>query len=187
VPRPLNAFAENTARALRALASLARVPVGEQELRDTFARWATGVTIVTSRAGERVHGMTVSAFTEVSLAPPLVLVCADQSSHTHALIAETGLFAVNVLGRGQEALSDRFASKKDEDRRFEGLAYQTGRTGAPLLPDCIAHLDCRVVATHEAGDHVLYVGRVVEVRRGDGEPLLHYNRSYGGFAVGRSG
>ena len=155
---------------------------GIQELRDAFACWTTGVTIVTSRAGERVHGMTVSAFTEVSLDPPLVLVCADQSSNTHALIAEAGIFAVNVLARGQEALSNLFASKEDEERRFEGLAWQAGATGAPLLPDCIAQLDCRVVAAHEAGDHVIYVGRVEEVRRSAGEPLLHYNRSYGGFA-----
>jgi len=160
------------------------VAFGIHELRDAFARWTTGVTIVTSRAGERVHGMTVSAFTEVSLEPPLVLVCADQSSNTHALIAEAGIFAVNVLARGQEALSNLFASKKDEERRFEGLTWQTGATGAPLLPDCIAHLDCRVVAAHPTGDHVIYVGRVEEVWRAEGEPLLHYNRAYGGFAAG---
>ncbi len=156
--------------------------VAIQELRDTLARWATGVTIVTSRAGDRVHGMTVSAFSEVSLDPPLVLVCADQASNTHALIAEAGVFAVNVLARGQEALSRLFASKQDEDRRFQGLAWGTGATGAPLLPGSIAQLDCRVVASQPAGDHVIYLGRVEEVRRAEGEPLLHYARCYGSFA-----
>lgn len=126
--------------------------------------------------------MTVSAFTEVSLDPPLVLVCADQASNTHALIAEAGVFAVNVLARGQEALSRLFASEADEHRRFQGLAWGTGSTGAPLLPGSIAQLDCRVVAAHPAGDHVIYLGRVEEVRRGEGEPLLHYARSYGSFA-----
>lgn len=159
------------------------MPFATQDLRNAFARWTTGVTIVTSRVGGRVHGMTVSAFTEVSLDPPLVLVCADQSSNTHALIAEAGIFAVNVLAQGQEALSSLFASKKDEERRFVDLSWEAGPTGAPLLPGSLAQLDCRVVGAHEAGDHVIYVGRVEEVRLAEGEPLLHYNRSYGGFAA----
>jgi hypothetical protein len=92
--------------------------------------------------------MTVSAFTEVSLEPPLVLVCADRSSTTRPLIDASGVFAVNILARDQEALSNRFASKKEESRRFEGLEYDLGPTGAPLLRGVVANLDCRVVATH---------------------------------------
>ena len=65
--------------------------VSIEQLKDVFSRWATGVTIVTSRAGERIHGMTVSAFTEVSLDPPLVLVCADKGSNTHPVIAEAAM------------------------------------------------------------------------------------------------
>jgi flavin reductase (DIM6/NTAB) family NADH-FMN oxidoreductase RutF len=158
------------------------VSVEAEAFKHALARWATGVTIVTARAGDRVHGMTVSAFTEVSLDPPLVLVCADKASHTHPLIAEGGVFAVNVLARGQETLSNRFASKKDEHRRFEGLKCERGATGAPLLPGALAHVDCRVVASHEAGDHVIYVGTVEEVRTFDGEPLLYYRGSYHGLA-----
>ena len=147
-------------------------------LKQILSHWATGVTIVTTRAGERVHGMTVSAFAEVSLDPPLVLVCADKTSNTHPLIAEGRVFAVNILASGQEELSNRFASKKDEDRRFDGLECETGATGAPLIPGALAALDCRVVAEHDAGDHVIYVGRVEDVRLSEGEPLLHYARRY---------
>ncbi len=82
-----------------------------EELKNAYARWATGVTIVTARAGDRIHGMTVSAFNEVSLDPPLVLVCIDRTSSTHALIAEGKVFAVNILERGQADLSHRFASR----------------------------------------------------------------------------
>ena len=154
------------------------MPVSTDALKQVLSRWATGVTIVTARAGDRIHGMTVSAFSEVSLEPPLVLVCADKTSNTHPLIAEGGVFAVNVLASDQVELSKRFASKQDEHRRFVDLDTESGRTGAPLLAGTLAALDCTVVAAHDAGDHVIYVGRVEEVRCSDGEPLLYYARSY---------
>ena len=152
--------------------------VAADEFKQCLARWATGVTIVTARAGDHIHGMTVSAFTEVSLDPPIVLVCADKASNTHPVIAEGGVFAVNVLAREQEALANRFASKKDEDRRFEGLEFETAATGAPILAGTLATLDCRVVSAHDAGDHVIYVGRVEALRRSEGEPLLYFGGAY---------
>jgi flavin reductase (DIM6/NTAB) family NADH-FMN oxidoreductase RutF len=158
--------------------------VSPELYKQALARWATGVTIVTARSGDRVHGMTVSAFTEVSLDPPLVLVCADLSSNTLPLIREGGVFAVNVLARDQEALSNRFASKKDEWKRFEGLATDTGATGAPLLRGAIASLDCRVADMHEHGDHVVLVGAVEEVRTSDHDPLLYFRGSYGRLSSG---
>jgi flavin reductase (DIM6/NTAB) family NADH-FMN oxidoreductase RutF len=125
--------------------------------------------------------MTVRAFTEVSLDPPLVLVCADKKSNTLPMIAAGGVFAVNVLARDQQDLSNRFASKQDEWRRFEGLETDLGATGAPLLRGAAVNLDCRVVAAHESGDHVIYVGRVEEARWSDREPLLYYRGTYGSF------
>ena len=152
------------------------------DFKAALGRWATGVTIVTVRAGGRLHGMTVSAFSEVSLDPPLVLVCADKSSNTLPLIEEGRVFAVNVLARDQEALSNRFASKKHEWQRFDGLEYDEGPTGAPLLRGTVANLDCRVVQAHAHGDHVIFVGEVVDVRVGDGKPLLYFGGGYGDFS-----
>jgi flavin reductase (DIM6/NTAB) family NADH-FMN oxidoreductase RutF len=152
------------------------------ELKNVYACWATGVTIVTARAGDRVHGMTVSAFTEVSLDPPLVLVCIDRTSSTQPIIAEGGGFAVNILARGQEELAKRFASNEAEDRRFLDLDCEAGATGAPLLVGSIASLDCRLETAHEAGDHIIYVGEVVGLHLSDGDPLLFYNRGYCGLA-----
>ena len=152
------------------------------EFRKLLGRWTTGVTIVTTCAGEKIHGMTVSAFTEVSLSPPLVLVCADKGSHTHPVIEAGRVFAVNVLAAGQEELSDRFASKRDEWRRFEGLDWETAESGAPVLPGCVATFDCRVVAAHDTGDHVVYVGEVLWVDTDpEREPLLYASGSYGRF------
>jgi flavin reductase (DIM6/NTAB) family NADH-FMN oxidoreductase RutF len=152
------------------------------DLKNAYARWATGVTVVTTRAGDRIHGMTVSAFSEVSLDPPLVLVCVDKTSNTRSVISESKVFAVNILERGQADLSTRFAAKEDEDRRFSGVDYQTGETGAPLLAGTVANLDCRLTDTHEAGDHFIFIGEVVALQLFDGEPLMFHDRAYRGLA-----
>lgn len=154
------------------------MPVASDEFRKALSRWATGVTIVTARAGGQVHGMTVSAFNAVSLEPPLVLVCADKGSLTLGVIEAGGVFAVNVLARGQEELSTRFASKATEAHRFDGLACESGATGAPFIPGSLAVLDCRVTHALEAGDHWIYVGEVQEVRLSDRDPLLYYAGAY---------
>lgn len=154
----------------------------QTELKNVYARWATGVTIVTTRAGGRIHGMTVSAFSEVSIDPPLVLVCVDRTSNTLPVLAKGGVFAVNILARDQQALARRFACDDEEDRRFLDLDYETGETGAPLLAGSVANLDCRLAAAHEAGDHIIYIGEVVGLHVADGEPLLFYNREYCGLA-----
>ncbi len=156
--------------------------VDVDELKQVLSRRASGVAIVTARAGDAIHGMTVSAFAEVSLAPPLVLVCADKASNTHPVIARGGVFALNVLAADQAELSNLFASKRDEERRFVGLDYETGATGAPLLRGVLATLDCRVRAAHEAGDHVIYVGEVVDCRRSDREPLVYWAGGYRSLA-----
>lgn len=160
------------------------MPVASEHFRAALGRWASGVTIVTAAAGDRIHGMTVSAFSSVSLEPPLVLVCADKSSNTLEVIEAGGCFAVHVLRAGQEALSNRFASKKEEHRRFEGVEWQVGATGAPLLPGVLATLDCRVVAAHDAGDHVIYVGAVESAEVCEGEPLVYYETAYRALADG---
>jgi 3-hydroxy-9,10-secoandrosta-1,3,5(10)-triene-9,17-dione monooxygenase reductase component len=158
------------------------VAVAEEQFKQVLARWVTGVTIVTARDGDRIHGMTVSAFTEVSLDPPLVLVCADKQSNTNPVIAAGKVFAVNILAEDQWALSNKFASKKHEAERFDDLVYETGETGAPLLSHCVANLDCRVVAAHDHGDHIVYVGEVVGLRQTSAEPLLYHAGAYGVFS-----
>ena len=146
--------------------------------RGVLASWASGVSVVTSCVGDRVHGMTVSAFCSVSLEPPLVLICADKSSNTLALIDSARVFCVNLLAAGQDSLSDRFASKRDEERRFEGLSCSTGATGCPHIPGALATLDCRVVSSIDAGDHILYLGRVEAAHTTDAPPLLYFRGHY---------
>lgn len=152
--------------------------VGAEEFRRALSHWATGVTIVTSRTGETIHGMTVSAFSSVSLDPPLVLICADKNSNTLGVIAAGGVFAVHILAAGQEELSNLFASKKDEEHRFDEIAWRPGKTGAPLIPGALVIVECSVTARHDAGDHVIFVGRVEATEIGESDPLLHFRGVY---------
>jgi flavin reductase (DIM6/NTAB) family NADH-FMN oxidoreductase RutF len=156
--------------------------IDADEFRAAMGSWPSGVTIVTSRAGEQIHGMTVSDFSGVSIDPPLAVVCAAKSSVTTGLIEEGQCFGVNVLRQDQFVLSNKFASKKDEFKRFEGVETFEATTGAPLIRDALVNLDCRVVAIHDAGDHVLCVGEIEQVHINEGEePLLFFRGGYGRF------
>ena len=148
------------------------------EFKAALGSWASGVSIVTTRCGDVIHGMTVSDFSGVSLSPPLVSICCSRESKTGQLIPQGGCFAVNVLAADQQELSNRFASSKLEDVRFEGLEYDSARTGAPLIPGAVVNLDCTLVATHDAGDHVLYIGEIEQASVHDREPLLYFGGSY---------
>ena len=152
------------------------------DFRATLGRFAAGVTVVTVTVDGRDLGMTLSAFSSLSLNPPLVLVCVDRGATLHDLLAEGAVFGVNVLAAGQEALSRRFASG-DPGERFAGVGYTRGALGAPLLEGTLAWMECRVAARHAGGDHTIVVGAVAElgVRDGagrDGGPLLYYRGGY---------
>ena len=153
--------------------------------KSALRRWASGVTIVTTRAGGQLAGMTASAFSSVSLAPPLVLVCIEKKAHTLPLLEESGIFAVNMLAHDQRELADRFAATGNEAQRFDGIVCRSGPTGAPWLPDTLAVLDCRVAAAHDAGDHIIYVGSVEAAEfAASRQPLLHYDAKYRALVPG---
>ena len=146
--------------------------------RSVLGRFASGVTIVTARDPEgRDHGMTVSAFSSLSLEPSLVLVCIDRSASMHDVLVPGVWFTVNVLSASQEALSRRFA-KLEADARFEGIGFTRGTHGAPVLDDVLAHLECRVEDKHVGGDHAIVIGAVEHAATGEDRPLLYYRGGY---------
>jgi flavin reductase (DIM6/NTAB) family NADH-FMN oxidoreductase RutF len=140
--------------------------------------WASGVTIVTAKAGDAMHGMTVSAFNSVSDDPPLVLVCANRTSRTHGVIRAAGKFNVNILSRAQEPLSGHFASSKTESSRFEGIQHRIGSHGSPILDGSLVALECEVASAHDEGSHTIYIGRVLACHVCDTEPLVYYQGAY---------
>ena len=152
--------------------------VDPRAFRDAMARFASGVTVVTTVDGERRFGLTASSFISVSLEPPLVLVCLAKKLYTHEVIERSGVFAVNILGAHQLELGMQFAGMKSEMAdRFEGIATTVATTGAPLLDGSLASIDCRLWNRYEGGDHSLFVGEVQDIVLSNQDaPLLYHNR-----------
>ncbi len=145
--------------------------------RAVLGRFASGITIITTHdADDRDHGMTVSAFSSLSLDPPLVLVAIGNDATMAPVMSRADSFAVNVLHEGQQELSRRFAGKLDD--RFAGVAHTHGMFGDALLDGVLGTLECRIVARHPAGDHVIVVGEVEGAAAHDGRPLLYFRGGY---------
>ena len=151
--------------------------VTPDEFRRACGRFATGVTVATVLDGEGTpHGLTVSSFTSVSLDPPLILICLGHAVTMIDAFRAASHFGINVLSAEQRELSDRFARKGWD--RFDALPWERGATGVPLLPGAIAHIEC---ATHDrvpSGDHDIFIGRMVQARVTDGEPLIYFASAY---------
>lgn len=154
--------------------------ISSEEFRLALRHFPAGVTIVTVRTEERTHGLTVSAFASVSAEPPLIAIIIENRHKAHAMLEEPGaVFAVNILGEDQSELSNRFAWVKDEDRFAQGN-WSTAETGAPILLDALAWLDCRIHARYPAGSHTVYIGEVnaSNVPHQEAPPLIYWNRGY---------
>ncbi len=159
------------------------MPISSEAYRNALRHFPSGVTIVTIQAGDQVHGLTVSAFASVSPEPPLVMVIIDHRHKAHELLEQEGaVFAINILRQDQTELSNRFAWVKDEDRFAEG-DWGTAVTGAPILKDALAWLDCTLHAQFVAGTHTVYIGEVQAsaVPEPDAAPLVYWNRGYRGL------
>ena len=147
-----------------------------------MGHFATGVTVVTTFHGGAPRGITVNALSSVSLGPPLVMIALDRRRFITPMVHATRRYAVNVLGEGQQALSDCFAGAEvtpDRDA-FCGASWTAGELGLPLLEGAIATLECDVVERFSVGDHDLFIGRVEAVTNPEQHPmpLLYYRRRY---------
>jgi len=149
--------------------------------RAAMGQLASGITVVTMRVDDEDHGFTASSFTSLSLDPMLVLVCVVKDTRSHMLIEQAGHYAVNILGSHQKELGLRFASPEMEDR-FQALSLERSITGAPILPDCLAWVDCSLREVLPGGDHSIFVGEVIA---GSVTPcdaaLVYHNRLWGRF------
>lgn len=149
----------------------------QRELRDAFGQFATGVTVVTSRASDgRRIGMTANSFASVSLDPPLVLWCPSKNAPSVKDFKEASHFAINVLSSHQHAISRQFATPLTD--KFAGLDVIEGRMGLPLIPETVCVFECRTIATHDAGDHLIFVGEIEHFEAAGGEPLVFHAGAY---------
>lgn len=147
--------------------------------RSIMGRFASGVTIVTARDPEGGdHGMTVSAFCSLSLRPSLVLISIDHAASMHELLLTHPAIGISILSSEQETYSRRFAA--DEDDRFDGIPVCRGENGTVLLNDALAHLECRLLQHHDAGDHTIFIAEIDrgQARVVEAQPLLYYRGGY---------
>jgi len=148
-----------------------------EEFRRACSRFATGVTVTTVEGTEGApQGLTVNSFTSVSLDPPLVLVCIDKAADTHLHLRAAKGFAINILAEEQIDLSRHFATFSGD--RFDGISWQPGLHGAPILGEVVASLECASHSHFDAGDHTIFVGQVERVTIHAGPPLVYFAGAY---------
>jgi flavin reductase (DIM6/NTAB) family NADH-FMN oxidoreductase RutF len=160
--------------------------IAADEFRKVLGHFASGVTILTTcDADGRPTGLTASAFSSVSLDPPLVLICVDHKSQSYPAIKERGCFAVNILSADQQAISRKFATSRLD--KFDGVPHTISDLNLPLIDGAIAQLECTTVSVHVEGDHTIFVGRVERARVDNGEPLLYFRGQYDRLTNSRPG
>ncbi len=153
--------------------------VSADDFKQAMQLWASGVTVVTTHSEKfGIQGMTVTAFSSVSVNPPQILVCINESADTGAGIQESQCFAVNVLSSAQQDASNQFAGGSSQEQRFENAAWTTGVTGSPILDNSVMSLECNVIEKIRAGTHWIIIGEVQNCVCRSGEPLLYYRGAY---------
>jgi flavin reductase (DIM6/NTAB) family NADH-FMN oxidoreductase RutF len=145
--------------------------------RDALGRFATGITVITTQTPDGPVGFTANSFAAVSLDPPLVLWSPARASQRFAVFAQAAFYTIHVLGADQQEMSARFHRGGGG---FDGLDLQAAPEGMPILPGVLARFDCAQHATHDGGDHLIVVGRVIRAAFGAGMPLVF---SQGGYAT----
>ncbi len=153
--------------------------VSTDEFKQALQLWASGVAVVTTHSEKwGIQGMTVSAFTSVSVEPPQVLVCINDRADTGEGIQESQCFVVNVLNKDQQEISNQFAGGCSQQQRFENTLWQAGINGAPVLTESLMSLECKVVDKVHAGTHWIIIGEVQNSVCRSGEPVLYYCGAY---------
>lgn len=153
------------------------MPITKDEFRQALGRFASGVTVVTTRAADgHLHGLTVSAFCSVSLDPPLILVCIQKTTGSYHAFQESKAFVVNVLSDLQKDISNHFASHLED--KFQSVDYEAGIENIPVLKECLVNLECRLANSYDGGDHTIFVGEIQKAHIGDGNPLTYFHGSY---------
>jgi len=161
--------------------AMSTTPPTSQLFRHVMGNFVTGITVITAECEPgKVHGMTASSLTSVSLDPLLILVCIDHNARLLSFLTSQRRFGVNILREQQRLLSEHFAKAQQDpetDARM-GIEFRWTPTGIPLLKDALAHLACNVAAQYVAGDHTIFVGEVESLDLDEGEPLLYHRGKY---------
>jgi flavin reductase (DIM6/NTAB) family NADH-FMN oxidoreductase RutF len=146
--------------------------------REVMGQFATGVVVATGCHDGMPYGFAVQSFVSLSIEPPLVALCPAKSSTSWPRIRDSGSFCINILRDNQQELCDAFA--RSGGNKFADFEWRTGASGSPLLKGVLAHVDCELEVEHDAGDHTIAIGRIVDLTsNGDGKPLIFYKGGFG--------
>lgn len=153
--------------------------IDPETFRRTMRAWTTGVAIITASHAGETYGMTINSFTSLSLDPPLITVVLQNATHIHQLVSQARTFGVTILSANQRELAEDFAGRAHGPERMAGIHTQPLVTGAPVLTDGLASLDCSVVHTHTTGSNTLFIAEVMDARVvSTDEPLVYHDRGY---------
>ena len=154
--------------------------VNQEQFRSVMSRFASGVSIITTRHKGIDYGLTASAVCSLSLDPPMLLICVNKTSNTQKAIAEAQVFAVNILREEQSELAHRFAGSHPD--QFAGMSISSGELGVPLLGEMLATIECRVTEIISGGTHSIFLAEVQTARAAEGMPLIYFRGRMGRFA-----
>ena len=152
--------------------------IDNQKFKDALKLWASGVSVVTANSAEGEQGMTATSFASVSMDPPQILVCINDSAETGTAIQEDKKFAVNILTAAQEQVSNQFAGGSSMQERFANVKWHKGDLGLPVLDEALVSMECTVVQQVRAGTHWVVIGEIQSTQCHSGEPLLYFDSSY---------
>lgn len=155
--------------------------IDPEQLKQAMRTWVTGVAIITGHHNGQIYGLTANSFNAIALAPPTILAALQNHSRTKKIVQDGGDFGVSILESTQISIAQRFAVQIDMDKPpFEGIDTFTMITGAPLISNALAYLDCKVVKFFDVGNTTVFLGEVLEAKTdGDNrEPLLYLNRKW---------
>jgi len=152
------------------------MPVDDAQFKMAMSHFASGVTIVTTEHDGKPYGLTVASFASLSLHPPLVLVCIENSVKSRDALSASKKFGVSILGSEQSDVSNRFASKVDD--KFAGTSTLRGELGVPLIDGALCSIECTLREELPGGDHTIFVGEVVDVQAREGAPLFYFRSGY---------
>jgi flavin reductase (DIM6/NTAB) family NADH-FMN oxidoreductase RutF len=151
--------------------------ITNDEFKAALGRFASGVTVVTTKdADGKLHGLTVSAFSSVSMNPPLILVCILKNTGSYSSFEESKSFVVNILDESQQQISNHFASHLHD--KFSGQHYQLNESGLPVIANCLASLECILKHSYDGGDHTIFVGEILRATSRNGQPLVYWYGDY---------
>ena len=153
------------------------VPISTNKFKKTLGSFATGVTVVTTSLDNKSYGLTVNAFSSLSLYPPLVLICIDKKSESNKILRRSKIFAVNILHQNQKHLSKIFSDSTNRNR-FRDVKTTTKTTGSPIIANSLGYIDCTVKKIISAGDHNIFIGNIESLNNRNLDPLIYYRGNY---------